>query len=170
MQQIRKRFNKAQDRQQNQDCISSTGFFATHSRVGTSLEKRSKCNLPREMQRTQHAAISSAPFCNQRSRGSKSQEMAMRHKIGSKLRIPSVVRHYATHGRVGESLEKCSKYKLARKMQKTHDFASSSTALCKQRSRDYKSQEIQEMQCVMRDAANSRCCLHQYASPQPTVG
>ena len=34
----------------------------------------------------------------------------MRHKIGSKLRIPSVVRHYATHGRVGESLEECSKY------------------------------------------------------------
>ena len=55
-------------------------------------------------------------------------------------------------------------------MQKTHEIASSSTALCKQRSRDYKSQEIQEMQCVMRDAANSRCCLHQYASPQPTVG
>ena len=76
----------------------------------------------------------------------------------------------ATHGRVGVSLEKCSKYKLARKMQKTHDFASSSTPLCKQRSRGYKSQEIQEMQCAMRDAANSRCCLHQYASPQPTVG
>ena len=51
-------------------------------------------------------------------------------------------------------------------MQKTHDFASSSTPLCKQRSRGYKSQEIQEMQCAMRDAANSRCCLHQYAPPQ----
>ena len=86
----------------------------------------------------------------------------MRHKIGSKLRIQSVVRLYATHGRAGESLEKCSKYKLARKMQKTHDFASSSTALCKQRSRECKSQEIQEMQCGIRDAANSRCCLHQY--------
>ena len=90
----------------------------------------------------------------------------MRHKIGSKLGIPSVVRLYATHGRAGESLEKCSKYKLARKMQKTHDFASSSTPLCKQRSRGYKSQEIQEMQCGIRDAANSRCCLHQYAPPQ----
>ena len=51
-------------------------------------------------------------------------------------------------------------------MQKTHDFASSSTALCKQRSPDCKSQEIQEMQCGIRDAANSRCCLHQYVPPQ----
>ena len=42
----------------------------------------------------------------------------------------------------------------------------SSTALCKQRSPDCKSQEIQEMQCGIRDAANSRCCLHQYAPPQ----
>ena len=71
-----------------------------------------------------------------------------------------------THGRVGVSLEKCSKYKLARKMQKTHDFASSSTALCKQCSPDCKSQEIKEMLCGIRDAANSRCCLHQYAPPQ----
>ena len=75
-------------------------------------------------------------------------------------KIRSKVRLYANHVRLIAS----------RKMQKTHDFASSSTPLCKQRSRGYKSQEIQEMQCAMRDAANSRCCLHQYASPQPTVG
>ena len=50
----------------------------------------------------------------------------MRHKIGSKLRIPSAVRLYATHGRLGISLEKRSKCNLAREMQQTHDAAISS--------------------------------------------
>ena len=71
-------------------------------------------------------------------------------------KIRSKVRLYANHVRLIAS----------RKMQKTHDFASSSTALCKQCSPDCKSQEIKEMLCGIRDAANSRCCLHQYAPPQ----
>ena len=79
----------------------------------------------------------------------------MRHKIGSKLRIASAVRLYATHGRLGISLEKRSKCNLAREMQQTHDAAISSTPFCNQRSRGYKSQEMQEMQFVTRDAANS---------------
>ena len=53
----------------------------------------------------------------------------MRHQIGNKLRIPSAVRLYATHGRLGISLEKRSKCNLAQEMQQTHDAAISSTHL-----------------------------------------
>ena len=56
-------------------------------------------------------------------------ENAMRHKIGSKLRMPSAVRLYATHGRLAISLEKRRKCNLAREMQQTHDAAISSTHL-----------------------------------------